>query len=150
LGDLRDWHGVLLQRHLEITAAKLFGMELEVNHHAVPDCFLPIGFDALDFYGEYVYTGWGPLDTWGVFVPIILSYEYVGGGYEVICVFFWVTDQTEDGANAYYDEHLTNTMTHDEMLTYLQTTQNRHTITLKRNPNGGFYYWAHILPPDLT
>jgi len=131
---------VTLHSHMEQTARQLFGMDLELSPQALPR----IPFASFNLYGVYVYgrDGFGPLP---VRIPIIFSYEYIGGGYEVVCAFV-----LQGLFDDYSPESMREWITKDELLTYLQTTTNIHTITLKNNPNGGFYYWAHILPPDYT
>jgi len=75
------------------------------------------------------------------YVRAVLSYEYIGDGYEVVCVWVFWADGT-----LYSDHRQMEEIPEDELIDFLLTTPDRHTITLKRNPNGGFYYWAHILP----
>ena len=140
-----SWIDITLHHHIEQTARQLFGMELEISPQAAPQHM----FETFDLFGIYAYHQWG----WGspaIRVPVILSYEYFGGGYEAACVLLWLFWDEE---LRYFIEHPNapgidweTGMTRDEMLEYLQTTTRRHTITLKNNPSGGFYYWAHILP----
>ena len=135
-------HHITLHHHMEETARQLFGTELEIPPDAAPQWF-----QVYDFGGVYAYDAWfggSATDR----VPIILSYEYIGGGYEVVCVFLW----------HFWDEELLyfvdparieeDGMTESEMLEYIHTTPDRHTITLLTNPNGGFFYHAHILPEN--
>ena len=129
-----------LHSHVEETAKMLFGQELTIRP-SLNDS--PGMFRTYEWLGTYAY--W--LAAFGIpatFIPIILSYEYIDGGYEVACVFITQFDggYYERGSNARIAEDK------DELRDWLRTTTDIHTITLKRNADGGFYYWAHILPED--
>ena len=132
-------HMITLHSHIEQTARKLFGLDLEISRPQD----LPFMVRYQDLFGIAVYYshGWGPgpVDLW----PIILSYEYTDGSYEVICVFVWWFDGYffYSPPNSDEDEGISEY----EAVEWLHTLP-RHTITLKRNQHGGFYYWAHILP----
>ena len=141
----RPWEGITLHSHMEITAAQLFGVELKIYPYAFPDWY-----DTYNLYGIYAYNI-GGFGSPFVRLPVILSYEYIGGGYLVVCAFPSLF--LGEDVDIFFPEGWPTEgegLSADELLVYLQTTPSRHTITLKNNPNGGFYYWAHILPPDLT
>jgi len=124
---------VKLHKHIEETANELFYQKLEIQP--------PISalFNIYEFSGVYAYS----LGIFGIsmaHVPIILSYENIlGDEYMVTCVFILVS------GDIYYDENEAE-IPEDELIDYLLTVPGRHTIILKNNPNGGFFYWAHILP----
>lgn len=130
--------GITLHSHIEETAKNIFGYEISFPLWSGGGIFLPY-----DFSGTYIYV----LGTFGVgagFVPMILSYEETPDGYEVICAFVWLFDGRYYRPRSGIREG--EAMSGDELLDYLRTTAERHTITLKNNSRGGFYYRAHILP----
>ena len=126
---------VKLHNHIKETARNLFGVEIEIHPSMATGLFA-----ANEYFDVYHFSleafGFG-----GGHVPVVLSYEYIGGGYEVICVFAWVV------SDQYVDLNTWNEIPDDELIDHLHTLP-RHTITLKRNQHGGFYYWAHILPEE--
>ena len=130
---------LMLHSHIEETAKMLFGQELAIR----PFIDSAGMFRTYEWLGTYAY--W--LAAFGIpasMIPIILSYEYIGEAYEVACVFVWSFD------NRYYPTGFNEPIAEDRdaLLAYLRTTTEIHTITLKRNAAGRFYYWAHILPGD--
>jgi len=130
-------YSIILHKHLEETANKLFGFgrKLEILQPQILGVL-----NTYEFSGVFAYS----LRAFGVtmsYIPIVLSYEYIGDGYEVICVFVF-NDDSED--RFFGGEGMSN----DKLIDYLHTVPGRHRITLKNNPHGGFYYWAHILPND--
>jgi len=132
-------HVAVLHSHMEQTARELFGVELEIYPYALSASSHL--FHTFNLFGVYmhIHDGWG---AYASRVPIILSYEYMGGRYEVACVFVWISDDSFSPESVEGWEFIPMC----ELLTYLQTTTAIHTITLLRNQSGGFYYHAHILP----
>ena len=123
---------IVLHSHMEETASALFGQKLEIQPL---DAFV---VHTYEFSGVYVYS----LGIFGMgigHIPIVLHYVYIGDRYEVTCVFVLVS------SDAFFDEN-EDEIPDDELIDWLHTVPGRHTITLKRNADGGFYYWAHILP----
>jgi len=126
---------VWLHSHIEETARRIFGHEIKFPPRQSAGVL-----QSYNFAGAYVYSmvfGLGPAG----YVRAVLSYECIGDGYEVVCVWVFWADGT-----LYSDHTQREEIPEDELLSYLQTTTNIHTITLRNNPDGGFYYWAHILP----
>ena len=132
--------GITLHSHIEETAKSIFGYEISFPLWSGGGIFIPYSFS-----GTYVYV----LGVFGVgagMVPMILSYKETPDGYEVICAFVWLFNDRYYSSRSGIREG--EDMSGDALLDYLRTTADRHTITLKRNADGGFYYWAHILPSD--
>jgi len=125
-GDPEDF--VTLHTHMEATARELFGAELDMRD-------IGVGRYSFEFGGYYLYTMGGAFGVPASYLTVVLSYEYIGDGlYEVSCVYIHTTDDyfSTDG---------------DELVASLHTLP-RHTVVLRRNVAGGFYYRAHILPED--
>ena len=134
-------NGLILHSHIEKTARTLFGQELTIRPRITVDS--PGMFHTYEWLGTYAYWqgAFGiPVD----FITIILSYEYIGGGYEVACVFI------AHAGEGYYERSFHELIAEDkdELMDYLRATTAIHTITLKNNSSGGFYYRAHILPEN--
>jgi len=128
---------ITLHSHIEETSAALFGQRLTVQ----PGIFAPVS--VLRFYGIDAYV----VGTFGIgaaHMPIVLSYEAGDDGhYIVTCVFMFYS-------GGFMYPYTWEEIPEDELVNHILTVADRHTITLERNQDGGFYYWAHILPPDLT
>ena len=131
---------VVLHGHMERSARMLFGQELEI--------IFPENSWLYNLYtvaGNYLYNS-DAAGSPASFTPVILSYEYIGGGYKVSSAFVWYFNGQYYPPGSEWGEG--EGMPKDALLDYLRTTTQIHTITLKRNADGGFYYWAHILPGD--
>ena len=151
------WPGMfgVRQSHIEKTAREIFSPEVVFD---IPYPFVggEMGLDMYQFLGENVF--W--VSFWeGHFsiVPFVLSYEYIGGGYEVKCVIIdmfggsnviFILGREFEAAERIELSHLVSEIESTELIDILLETENIHTIILKNNPQGSFYYWAHYLPGD--
>ena len=148
-----------LHNHMEETARILFGSYVVLNPPTTAIAHRAFrgnaASGAIEIYGNFVY---GPIEgegAWGgalaSLIPVILSYEYIGNGYEIKCIFVRRTHYHDVGEHGFLehigaDNSVRVDADRDEIADYLLTSTDIHTITLKRNENGGLYYWAHILP----
>jgi len=127
---------ITLHNHIEETAAALFGQRLEVQ----PGISAPVS--VLRFNGIDAYV----VGTFGIgaaHMPIVLSYKVDDAGhYIVTCVFMFYS------GGFIYPAYTWEEIPEDELVNHILNVAERHTITLKRNADGGFYYWAHILPEE--
>ena len=152
-------HILRLHNHMEETARILFGPDAELNPPTTATAHRALcgnaASGAIEIFGNFVYSPieqdgvWGGM--WASLIPVILSYEYIGNGYEVRCIFVWRTHDHDVGEHGFLehigaDRSVRVDADRDEIIDYLLTSTDIHTITLKRNADGGFYYHAHILP----
>jgi len=129
--------GITLHNHMEETTRTLFGQEMEITHQPYRSTL----FNIYDLFGVKAYSqeGFGiPASR----VPIILSYEETSDGYKVRVVIGWLFNDNFYPEGRGSEEGLPI----DELEDYLRTTTDVHTITLRNNPEGGWFYHAHILP----
>jgi len=133
---------ITLHSHMEETAKMLFGREMEITHRPDEDEWTL--FIVYDLFGVSAYSIWG-IGLPAGRVPIILSYEETSDGYLVRCVFIWSGDgfSPERREDSQAGRELRPI---EELYEYLRTTTDIHTITLRNNPQGGWFYHAHILP----
>jgi len=125
---------IMLRAHMEDTAKALFGAVPDMSHE-------PFAGRDSTVFGEMLVDGPLGMPTGDIDRPVVLGYEHIGDGfYEVSCVFV----STFEGLYHFADG---GAIPDDELIDFLHTLP-RHTITLRRNEAGGFYYYSHILPGD--
>jgi len=132
---------IRLHNHMEETTSLLFGQTLEITHRPLEGGF----FNIYDLFGVKAYSQEG-FGIPAALVPIILSYKNTGDGYEVRVVFVWLYNDEFHPVRGQKGQEVSVGYPMDELEDYLRTITDVDTITLRNNPQGGWFYHAHILP----